>query len=192
MRLASIATIATITALEPACTSASFPLPRGIDMHRYVTDAGDWGDLGSLRFRPDLCDGYDLKPERNALSEETFVRFLQARGFDVQVQSQQVDDNHRELHYVFVRIPRIAEPVALRVAVLAGPDEAGRSLYEAILERGAGAWGVHRANIAVLGPTGSTADDVAFAGLTKLACWGTFTLAGTDDAFAIPGAYAEP
>jgi hypothetical protein len=103
-----------------------------------------------------------------------------------------VDAKNPELHYVFVNVPGISEAVPLRVAVLPNADEAGRALHEAVLQRGPGSWGVHRSNVAVLGPAGSNADDVAFAATTKLACWGTFTIAGTDDAFVIPGGYAEP
>ncbi|MDP9033584.1 MAG: hypothetical protein M3O50_02160 [Myxococcota bacterium] len=41
-------------------------------------------------------------------------------------------------------------------------------------------------------PNSSTSDDIAFAATTKLACWGTFTVAAADDVFVIPGAYGEP
>jgi hypothetical protein len=60
-----------------------------------------------------------------------------------------------------------------------------------LLEHGSGAWGVHRSNLAVLGPAGSHADDVTFAAKTKLACWGVFTIAGRDDTFVVPGGYTE-
>jgi hypothetical protein len=174
------------------CGSSSLQMPPGVDWHRYVTARGEDSDLASLRLRPDVCEGYDLRPDYATLNEATFVRFLERQRFDVQAQRQQVDPKNPELHYVFVRISGIAEPVALRVAVLPNQDEAGRVLREAVLERGAGSWGVHRGNVAVLGPIGSSADDIAFAASTKLACWGTFTIADTDDAFVIPGGYAEP
>ena len=96
------------------------------------------------------------------------------------------------MNYVFVTLPGIARPVPLRVAVLQNADDAARSLLEGVLQRGTGSWGVHRSNVAVLGPTGTSGDDVAFAAATKLACWGTFTVAGTDDAFVVPGGYTEP
>jgi hypothetical protein len=184
--------VAVATMLLLGCGSTSLRVPSGIDWHQYVTARGESGDLGSLSLKPDVCDGYDLRADYATLNEASFVRFLQRQKFDVQAQRQQVDPKNPELHYVFANISGIAEPVPLRVAVLANQDEAGRVLREAVLERGPGSWGVHRGNIAVLGPTGSTADDIAFAASTKLACWGTFTIADTDDAFVIPGGYTEP
>ncbi len=174
-----------------ACAPETLPLPAGTDPARYA-DLSAIGAGGAPRFNRSLCQGVDLTPDRAKLTEASFVRFLQAQRFEVQVQRQQVDEKNRELLYVFVRIPGMAEAIALRVAVLQSSEAAGRSLYEAVLQRGAGTWGVHRANLAVLGPTGSLSDDVAFAGLTKTACWGVFTFAGTDDAFAAEGGYVEP
>ena len=52
-------------------------------------------------------------------------------------------------------------------------------------------WGVHRSNLAVLGPAGDPSDTITFAAVTKLACWGVFTIAETDDAFVVPGGYTE-
>jgi hypothetical protein len=167
-------------------------MPHGMDLHRYAIDRDGSGSLTSLRLRADACEGQDLRPDYGSLSEASFVRFLQQQHYEVEVQRQQVDPKNPELHYVFVRGPGIAGPVPLRVAVLPNADEAGRALHEAVLQRGPGSWGVHRANIAVLGPLGSSTDDVAFAASTKLACWGAFMIAGADDAFAIPGGYAEP
>jgi hypothetical protein len=60
-----------------------------------------------------------------------------------------------------------------------------------MLQHGAGSWGVRRSNLAVLGPIGTMQDDLAFAGKTKLACWGVFSMAGRDDTFAVPGGYRE-
>jgi hypothetical protein len=59
-------------------------------------------------------------------------------------------------------------------------------------QRGPGAWGVHRSNLAVLGPGGADEEDLAFAARTKLACWGTFTLQAGNDAVVVPGGYMEP
>ena len=70
-------------------------------------------------------------------------------------------------------------------------DEAGRELAEAIAQHGPGSWGVHRSNIAVLGPLGDTDHDLAFAARVKLVCWGVFTIAGQDDTVVIPGGYRE-
>jgi hypothetical protein len=65
-------------------------------------------------------------------------------------------------------------------------------LHEGILQHGQGSWGLHRANLAVLGPIGSAEDDLRFAAKLNLPCWGVFTIAGLDDTFVIPGAYLEP
>ncbi|MDP9151423.1 MAG: hypothetical protein M3O36_15985 [Myxococcota bacterium] len=178
-----------------ACTRQAPRLAPNVDWRQQVVasvGSADAADLSSLRFRPAVCDHFDLKPESAILNEASFVRFLQGQHFEVQAQRQQVDPKNPELHYVFVNVPGMADPVALRVAVLANADDAGRALYEALLQRGPGAWGVHRSNVAVLGPNSSSSDDIAFAATTKLACWGTFTVAGADDVFVIPGAYGEP
>jgi hypothetical protein len=192
MRVPFVLAAATLSASSVACSSATLSMPADSDWHRYAIARGDSGDLASLQLRPEVCDGFDLKPDYTVLNEASFIRFLQRQKFDVQAQRQEVDPKNPELHYVFVGVSGIAQPVPLRVAVLPDADEAGRRLHEAVLQRGPGSWGVHRGNVAVLGPVGSTADDIAFAATTKLACWGTFTIAGTDDAFVVPGGYAEP
>jgi hypothetical protein len=162
------------------------------DMPRFVFERDGRADLDALRLRPEVCDGFDLKPETNLLDEGSFVRFLQKQNLDVQVQRQQVDPTKPELFYVFVRVQGAAQPVALRVAKLPSSDAAGKALSDGILARGSGAWGVHRSNLAVLGPSGTTADDVVAAATAKLACWGTLTIAGRDDAFVVAGGYVEP
>jgi hypothetical protein len=186
----SLVAVAAIPAL--GCANRGLAMPPGVDWHQYAIDRDGSGSVASLRLRPDACEGQDMRPDYSTLNEASFVRFLQQQRYDVQVQRQQVDAKNPELHYVFVNVPGIASPVPLRVAVLPNADEAGRALHEAVLQRGPGSWGVRRANLAVLGPIGSTTDDVAFAATTKLACWGAFMIAGTDDAFAIAGGYAEP
>jgi hypothetical protein len=174
------------------CAETALRVPPNVNWRQFAVSRDDSDGPASLRLRPEVCDGFDLRPDYGTLNEASFIRFLQQQHYDVQVQRQQVEAKDRELDYVFVTIPGIAQPVPLRVAVLPSADDAGRSLLEGVLQRGSGSWGVHRANLAVLGPTGSTTDDIAFAATTKLACWGTFTVAGTDDAFVVPGGYAEP
>jgi hypothetical protein len=176
----------------PGCAETALRVPPNVTWQQFALSRDSSDDPVSMRFRPEVCEGFDLHPDYGTLNEASFVRFLQQQHFDVQIQRQQVDAKDRELDYVFVSIPGIASPVPLRVAVLPSADDAGRSLLEGVLQRGPGSWGVHRSNLAVLGPTGSSGDDVAFAAATKLACWGAFTVAGTDDAFVVPGGYAEP
>ena len=60
-----------------------------------------------------------------------------------------------------------------------------------LLQHGPGWWGVRRANLAVLAPKTSLHDAAAFALKFKLVCWGMFTIAGNDDAYVVPGPYAE-
>ena len=174
------------------CASRPLQMANASEYERFVLERDGHSDLTSLRIRPEVCDGYELKPESAKLDEGYFVRFLQKQNLDVQIQRQQVDPSKPELYYVFVRVPGAAQPVPLRVANLASADAAGQALYDGILARGSGAWGVHRANLAVLGPNGRNADDIVFAAITKLACWGTLTIAGGDDAVVLPGGYAEP
>jgi hypothetical protein len=174
------------------CAETTLRVPSNVSWQQFAVTRDGSEDAASLRFRPEVCDGFDLHADYALLNETNFLRFLQQQHYEVQVQPQQVDAKDRELDYVFVSIPGLAQPVPLRVAVLRTSDDAARSLLEGVLQRGPGSWGVHRANLAVLGPTGSNGDDVAFAAATKLACWGTFTMAGTDDAFVVPGGYAEP
>jgi hypothetical protein len=177
------------------CAGPSSTMPAVSGWEASVIERNGKADLGSLQLRPEVCRGYDLKSDYGTLTEASFVRFLQVQGINAQiqqVQQQSVDPGKPELHYVFLRVPGMADAVPLRVAILPNADAAGRALHEAILERGSGAWGVHRSNLAVLGPNGASGDDIAFAAITKLACWGTLTIAGADDAFVVPGGYSEP
>jgi hypothetical protein len=184
-----------VLAMLSACAGAPSQMPPGADWRTYVVKRTGDADAAVLQLRPEVCQGYDLHSDYTTLNETSFVRFLQLQRFSAQVQQvsrQQVEPGKPDLHYVLLSVPGVSQAVSLRVAVLPSADEAGRALHEAVLQRGSGAWGVHRSNVAVLGPVGTNADDVAFAAMTKLACWGTLTIAGTDDAFVIPGGYAEP
>ena len=78
-----------------------------------------------------------------------------------------------------------------QVGLFLSADEAGRELADALVEHGEGSWGVHRSNLAVLGPVGDTTHDLAFAAEIGLPCWGIFTIRGKEDTFVIPGAYRE-
>jgi hypothetical protein len=166
-----------------------------------VTDNSDWkayvsnrdggspsaGELSSLRFRDGLCDAPALIPERNQLDENHIIAFLQKQGIDVRVERERAD-----LVYLNIAGAGTKNPVRFRVAILKSREEAGHELHEGILQHGEGSWGLHRANLAVLGPIGSAEDDLRFAAKLKLPCWGVFTIAGRDDTLVIPGAYIEP
>ena len=171
----------------------------GPDTLLHVTDGSDWkayvvdrnggapsSDITSLQFRPGLCDGEDLRPEQQLLNEGNLIAFLEKQGVDVRVERQRAD-----LVYLNVTGAGTAQPVRFRVAILEGREQAGRELHGGILQHGEGSWGVHRSNLAVLGPVGSVEDDLRFAAKLNLPCWGVFMMAGRDDSFAIPGAYLE-
>lgn len=172
-----------------ACSSPALRLNPGSDAGAYARDRDGQPpseDPSSLRFRPGLCDGEDMRPEVALLDESHLVRFLQKQQIDVRVERPRAD-----LVYLNLVGAGTQSPVRVRVAVLKNADEAGLELHQAILQHGTGSWGVHRSNLAVLGPVGSIPDDVTFAAKTKLACWGVFTVAGRDDAFVVAGGYRE-
>jgi hypothetical protein len=179
-----------LLSIQAACSAdPGLRLTSGANLRTYVQDrdGGEPGnDLESLRFRPELCQGEDLHPQYEQLGEQALIAFLERQGMDPRIERPRAD-----LVYVVLAGAGTERPVRLRVAVLPNSHLAGRELYEAILQHGPGSWGVHRANLAVLGPIGGASDDIAFAARTKLACWGVFTIAGRDDAFVIPGGYTE-
>jgi hypothetical protein len=159
------------------------------DWHAYVQDRSGGAassDLESVRFRQGVCSSEDLRPEYARLDERNLVQFLERQRIDARIERPRAD-----LVYLVLSGVGTEKPVRLRVAILANAHDAGRELHEGMLQHGPGSWGVHRSNLAVLGPVGSLSDTLAFAATTKLACWGVFTVAGTDDTFVVPGAYNE-
>jgi hypothetical protein len=188
-RLAAITTALTASV---GCARPS-QMPPGPDWTRYAVEQPDQRGPGRSHWRAEVCARQDLRPDYRVLNEANLVAFLRAQGFELRIERQPVEPSKPELVYVFVADRRAASgSVALRVATLASPDVAGHALYDALLARGEGAWGVHRANVAVLGPAGFVDDDLAFAARTRLACWGTFTFAEAGDAYVVAGGYAEP
>jgi hypothetical protein len=161
----------------------------GSDPRSYAT-SHDGGGPGSepdgLRFKPGICSGENLKPDGRLLTEANILEFLSKQQLDVRIERPRSD-----LIYLNVTGAGTEAPVRLRVAILKSSAEAGRELHEAILQHGPGSWGVHRANLAVLGPIGSIGDDITFASKTKLTCWGMFMAAGRDDTYSVPGGYRE-
>jgi hypothetical protein len=161
----------------------------GSDARAYATsrtDEAPSADPDGLRFKPGVCSAEDLRPDGRLLTEGNLLEFLARQQFDVRIERPRSD-----LIYVTVTGAGTEAPVRLRVAILKSAAEAGRELHEAILQHGPGSWGVHRSNLAVLGPIGSVPDDLTFAAKTKLPCWGMFIVAGRDDTYAVPGGYRE-
>lgn len=176
--------------LVGGCGAPGFRVAKPVDPWTIVEPLEGPGrdlELGRVRFRKATCDGIDLRPEAGPLDESSLVEFLRAHGTQVRTERARTD-----LVFVELRDVGIEPPIRLRVAILADADAAGVELHRALREHGPGAFGVHRANLAVLGPRGRLADLVGLAGRTRLPCWGVFTVAGDPDAFVLGGAYVEP
>jgi hypothetical protein len=143
--------------------------------------------LGEAHVRPEVCSGMpENRPDPMRLDENALAAFLQRQGFQTSLIRARAD-----LVYLDVTNSGGDRPVRLRVAILNDAQAAGADLHKAILDHGSGSWGVHRSNLAVLGPIGNVDQIMEFAGRTKLACWGVLTVAGRDDDFVIPGGYME-
>jgi hypothetical protein len=170
------------------CGGQDLELVNGANWKAHVYERGEpWGEaLGDLVFRPEVCKGLDLTPQYERLDENDLINFLRQRNIKFNVERPRDD-----LAYLVVDDARTRRPARLRVAILENADEAGRELADAIAEHGNGSWGIHRSNLAVLGPVGDTSHDLAFAAETKLVCWGVFTVVGSRDTVVIPGGYRE-
>ena len=167
------------------CATPRLPTAHGVEPERHVANGNL--NLGEARMLPSVCTADDVTPEYAALDETAVANFLKKKGLPVRIERARAD-----LFYVEVQLnPDTDEWVRLRVAILGTSAQAGRELHDAILQHGMGSWGLHRANLAVLGPEGSVSDIVRFVARTKLSCWGVLTVADRDDAFVIPGNYRE-
>jgi hypothetical protein len=141
--------------------------------------------LGRFKIGPEACKGMDTRPIVQPLNQEDFTRFLEASG--VKVQPRKARTNLYWYDFPngdggFLR---------LRLAVLDTPSAAAKDLHGSLLEHGPGWWGVRRSNLALLAPKASLSEALGFALKHKLACWGMMTYAGVDDAYVVPGPYAE-
>jgi hypothetical protein len=141
-------------------------------------------ELGNLRLLPSVCAGMNLSPEYRRLTADDFIHQLNVAGFSYHIERARED-------LIYVDVSYGSTTSRFRVATLASATDAARHLHEAILEHGQGSWGVHRSNIAILGPIDNLPGIVDFAVSSKLACWGVLTVAGRDDCFAVPGGYQE-
>jgi hypothetical protein len=137
---------------------------------------------------PKACENVDTHPITARLNQEDFARYLDTQGLKL------VPRKARDNLYWF-DFPNGQDPpknfVRLRLAVLEDTPHASADLHQSLLEHGPGWWGVRRSNLAILAPKASLSDALAFALKYKLVCWGIFTYAGNDDAYVIPGPYAE-
>ncbi len=137
---------------------------------------------------PSACEKVDTHAITGKLNQEDFARFLETQG--VKIEPRKARDN-----LYWFDFPNGQEApknfVRLRLAVLDDPPHASADLHQSVLEHGPGWWGVRRSNLAILAPKTSLHEALAFAVKYKLVCWGVFTYAGRDDAYVIPGPYAE-
>jgi len=172
------------------CSPATFRVNDRSAAKTYVNQPGagpaNAANPAGLRFKPGLCTAEELRPDGRVLTEGNLIEFLSRQQLDVRIERPRAD-----LIYLVVSGAGTDAPVRLRVAILKGPSQAGLDLHQALLEHGPGSWGVHRSNLAVLGPIGSLEDDLVFAAKTRLSCWGMFMTAGRDDTYAVPGGYRE-
>ncbi len=142
--------------------------------------------VGGLMLRRDVCEGEDLRPAQEPLDEAALVRFLERHGGVGDIERPRGD-----LAYVTLPAAGGKKGLRLRVAMLASADDAGRELAAAIAQHGAGSWGVHRSNLAILGPVEEPAAVIELVSTTKLACWGVLTIGSGADVYVVPGGYRE-
>ncbi|HEU4576707.1 MAG TPA: hypothetical protein VFS67_00535 [Polyangiaceae bacterium] len=170
------------------CGGKELVLVKGAHWEPFVYDSRREAPepLAAMVFREKVCAGRELAPQYSRLDENDLLDFLRSQQLPVRVERPRTD-----LSYVLVDDPRTRAPARLRVAILQDADQAGRELAEALVQHGQGAWGVHRSNLAVLGPVGDPTHDLVFAAQIGLVCWGVFTVRGREDTFVIPGGYRE-
>ncbi|AUX44730.1 uncharacterized protein SOCE26_061970 [Sorangium cellulosum] len=142
--------------------------------------------LGEFKVSPEACKGIDTHTVTQKLSPEDLSRFLEAQG------AGSIAPKLARSNLYWFDFPASDESfVRLRLAVLDSSRHATQDLHDALLQHGPGWWGVRRSNLAVLAPKASLREAMAFAIKYKLVCWGVFTYAGNDDAYVVPGPYAE-
>ncbi|MGK3992670.1 hypothetical protein [Sorangium sp. So ce1024] len=177
----------------PACSGidAGVEYPSDLpDIDRYLLTPENGSDpsltLGKFKIGPETCQGIDTHPVTQKLSPDDLTRFLAAQG------AGSVAPKLARSNLYWFDFPASDRSfVRLRLAVLEDAKGATRDLHNALLQHGPGWWGVHRSNLAVLAPKASLREAMAFAIKYKLVCWGVFTYAGNDDAYVVPGPYAE-
>lgn len=188
------AMLAAISATTAACSGVDagveYPadLPTDIDRHLLTPEnaAHPPVTLGQFKIGPETCKGIDTHPIHQLLAPDDLSRFLEAQGAGAIAPKQA-----RTNLYWFDFPSKDKTFVRLRLAVLDAPDLATQDLHDSLLQHGPGWWGVHRSNLAVLAPRASLDEALSFAIKYKLVCWGVFTYAGNDDAYVVPGPYAE-
>jgi hypothetical protein len=182
----------------PACSGidagVEYPedLPDTVDQHLLTpeNEASPSITLGQFKIKPDVCNGVETRPITETLSPEDLSRFMSTLGSSIQPKKA------RGNLYWFDFPTKDKEDgtkafVRLRLAVLESTEGATQDLHSSLLLHGPGWWGVRRSNLAVLAPKADLDEALAFAIKYKLVCWGVFTYAGNDDAYVVPGPYAQ-
>lgn len=177
----------------PACSGidAGVTYPNDLpEVDRYLLTPENGAEppltLGQFKVGPETCKGIDTHPVTQKLAPDDLSRFLSAQGAG-SIAPKQARSNL----YWFDFPASDKSFVRLRLAVLEDAKHATQDLHDAVLQHGPGWWGVRRSNLAVLAPKASLREAMAFAIKYKLVCWGVFTYAGNDDAYVVPGPYAE-
>lgn len=142
--------------------------------------------LAGVMWRAEVCAGEDLRPERDRIGVDELASFLERHGVATQVERPRVN-----LAYVTLIDSRGSRGPRLRVATLRDASAAGNELSQAIFDHGPGAWGVHRSNLAVLGPAEDARQVVSWLAETKLSCWGVATVTSGGEVVVVPGGYRE-
>lgn len=146
--------------------------------------------LGAFKVKTEACQGVDLHPITQPLNQDDLARFLETQGVKIVPKKARAN-----LYWFdFPNGTKHGYPrgfTRLRVAILDNPGAAAKDLHDSLLDHGPGWWGVRRSNIAILAPKTGVGEAMSFAVKYKLACWGIVGYAGRDDAYVIPGPYAE-
>lgn len=186
--------LASLAMASAACVGlpaeVEYPDVSDVDLGQMlVTPEGDAGadvTLSEFKIGPKACEGLDLTVATEKLDHQDLTRFFAAQGLELLPKKARGD-----LYWYEFANGNERNPLRLRLAILKDRHAAAKDLHDSLLQHGPGWWGVRRGNLAVLGPKASLAEALQFAIKYKLACWGTFTYAGVDDAYVVAGGYSE-
>jgi hypothetical protein len=186
--------LASLAVASAACiglpAEVEYPDVSDVDLGQMlVTPEGDAGadvTLSEFKIGPKACEGLDLAVSGDKLDHQDLTRFFAAQGLELLPKKARSD-----LYWYEFKNGSDNNPLRLRLAILKNRHGAAKDLHDSLLQHGPGWWGVRRGNLAVLGPKASLSEALQFAIKYKLACWGTFTYAGVDDAYVVAGGYSE-
>ncbi len=147
--------------------------------------------LGGFRFANKTCEGIDTRMVTGRIDQEDLNRFFASRGLAMKAKKARDDLWWYEFPAGNDEDEGANKAVRLRLAILDDRQGAAKDLHDSLLQHGPGWWGVRRGNLAILAPKADLDEALRFAVKHKLVCWGMFTYAGVDDAYAVTGAYSE-